>query len=257
MPEYENPPVVEAWIAFDFEPHTDKTAWDIKQIDAFTKVHSNDFKRIDVLIKEEYELEQTSAKELPRITQRQHIIDVARMFNGDDTRIRQLGEDRIAYNLLRKAGDEYPGFEVLLEETIAYLNQYLDYFHPPGIKMATIHYVDIIDIPMTVEPLVLTEFFEFIPDIPQETFGLTIGYTLAFATKCPFDEAPLNTSLILAPPPNARTLRVRLDWEKTCPNINFHDEQELRDGLKRSKEFMVDCFERMITDKTRALFNPA
>ena len=257
MPEYDNPPVVEAWIAFDFEPQTDKTAWDKEQINAFAKAHSDDFKRMDAIIKEEYSLERTSEKELPRITNRRHIIDVARMFNDDDTRIRQLGEDRIAYNLLRKAGDKYPGFPVLLNEAIAYLNQYVNFFQPSSVKLATIHYMDIIDIPLTGEPLVLTDYFEFIPDIPQETFGLTIGYALAFVTKCPFDEAPLQTSLTLVPPPNKSTLRVRLEWNKTCPKVNFQDEEEMKVDLMRSKDFMVKCFERMITDKTRALFGPA
>ncbi len=255
MPSYNNPPVVETWIAFDFEPQADKVVWDKTQINAFAKARSADFTRMDVLVKEEFNLERTSAKELPKITNRRHIIDVARMFNEDDTRIRQLGEDRIAYNLLRKAGDKYPGFDVLLDEATEFLNQYLEYFKPAGIRLATIHYVDIIDITIGETPVVLTDYFEFIPDIPKETFGFTVDYQLAFATKCPLDDAPLKTSLALVPPPDLKTLRLRLDWEKPCPGIDFQSEGNMKDGLRQSKQFMVECFEKIITDKTRELFN--
>jgi uncharacterized protein (TIGR04255 family) len=254
MTQYENPPLVEAWIAFDFEPNPDKVAWDKSQIEAFTKTHSNDFARIEMMVREEVRIEQASKKELPRITHRKEIIDVVRMFNEAGTRIKQVGEDRIAYNLLRTAQEEYPGFGRLLDEALKYLNQYRGFFQPQSIRLATIHYVDLIEIPLSDEPTILTDYFAYIPDIPDDPFGLTIGYALGFVTKCPLDGAPLSTNVAIVPSPDPSTLRVRLDWEKPCPGLNFQDKSEIRAGLKRSKEFVVNCFERLITDKTRSLF---
>lgn len=116
MPEYENPPLIEAWIAFDFEPNPDKVSWDKSQIESFTKAHANDFARIEMMVRDEVRIEQTSKKDLPRITDRKEIIDVVRMFNEAGTRIKQVGEDRIAYNLLRTAQEEYPGFGQLVHD---------------------------------------------------------------------------------------------------------------------------------------------
>jgi uncharacterized protein (TIGR04255 family) len=165
-----------------------------------------------------------------------------------------LSWGRIAYNLLRTAQEDYPGFGQLLDEALGYLHQYRDFFQPQCIRLATIHYVDVIEIPLGEEPTVLTDYFDFIPDIPEEQFGLTIGYSLGFVTKCPFDGAPLTTQLAIIPSPDPGMLRVRLDWGKPCPGLNFEDENEMKTGLKQSKQFVVSCFERLITDKTRCLF---
>lgn len=254
MPKYENPPLVEAWIAFDFEPNPDKVSWDKSQVEFFIKAQANEFARIEMMVRDEVRIEQTSKKELPRITDRNEIIDVVRMFNEAGTRIKQVGEDRIAYNLLRTAHEEYPGFGQLLDEALKYLNQYRDFFQPQSVRLATIHYVDLIEIPLSEVPTILTEYFAYIPDIPEDPFGLTIGYALGFVTKCPLDGAPLSTHIAIVPSPDPTTLRVRLDWEKPCPGVNFQDECEIRAGLKHSKEFVVNCFERLITDKTRSLF---
>ncbi len=176
------------------------------------------------------------------------------MFNEAGTRIRQVGEDRIAYNLLRTAQEDYPGFVQLLDEALGYLHQYREFFQPLALRLATIHYVDVVEIPLGNKPMILTDYFEFIPDIPEEQFGLTIGYALRFVTKCPLDGAPLSTQLAIVPSPDPKMLRVRLDWEKPCPGLNFEDENELKSGLKQSKQFVVNCFERLISDKTRSLF---
>lgn len=140
---------------------------------------------------------------------------------------------------------------------MVYLNQYRAFFQPQGIRLATIHYVDVIEIPLGDEPTILTDYFGFIPDIPEEQFGLTVGYALGFVTKCPLDGAPLSTQLAIIPSPDPKILRVRLDWEKPCPGLNFQDEKELKAALQQSKKFVVNCFERLITDKTRALFKPS
>ena len=104
------------------------------------------------------------------------IIDVVRMYNESGTLIKQVGEDRIAYNLLRTAQEKYPGFGQLLDEALVYLQHYKSFFQPQGIRLATIHYVDVIEIPLGEEPTILTDHFAFIPDIPEDPFGLTIGY---------------------------------------------------------------------------------
>ncbi len=254
MPKYDNPPLIEAWIAFDFEPSSDKVSWDKNQIESFIKAQANEFARIETIVRDEVRIEQTSNKELPRITDRKAIIDVVRMFNDAGTRIKQVGEDRIAYNLLRTANEEYPGFGQLLEEALEYLRQYREHFQPQSVRLATIHYVDLIEIPLSEVPTILTDYFAYVPDIPEDQFGITIGYALGFVTKCPLDGAPLSTHLSIMPSSDPNTLRVRLDWEKPCPAVNFDVDGEIRSGLQQSKEFVVNCFERFITDKTRSLF---
>jgi uncharacterized protein (TIGR04255 family) len=256
MPKYENPPLVEAWIAFDFEPSPDKVSWGKSQIDPFVKSQAAEFARVEMAARNEVRIEQYSGKELPRITDQKVIIDVVRMFNEAGSRIKQLSEDRIAYNLLRTKNEAYPGFSRLLDEALEYLTQYREFFQPQSVLEATIHYVDIIDIPLGSEPITLTEYFSYIPDIPQEHFGLTVGYSLVFVTKCPHDGAPFSTHLTLVPSTDPSVLRIRLDWEKACSAQDFQDAAKIRASLMQNKKFVVNCFEQLITDKTRALFKP-
>jgi uncharacterized protein (TIGR04255 family) len=253
VPKYNNPPVIEAWIAFDFEPKADKIGWDLEQVKGFAKAYP-DFATMGAFFKEEIRLEKKDDKSLPTITSRSNTLDVARMSNEENTRLRQLANDRIAYNLLRKAGDEYPGFKVLLDEALEFHKHYEKFFQPANTKNATIHYVDIVDIPTDGIPIVLTDYFGFIPDIPEEPFGFTIGYSLAFVTKCPFDSASMQTTLAWIPSPDANVMRIRMDWEKPCPAVDYSDTEKTKAGLKQSQQFMVDCFEKVITDKTRELF---
>jgi hypothetical protein len=53
MPEYENPPLIEAWIAFDFEPNPEKVSWDKSKIESFVKVQADEFTRIEMMVRDE------------------------------------------------------------------------------------------------------------------------------------------------------------------------------------------------------------
>jgi len=253
MPEYNNPPVVEAWIAFDYESKPDKVEWDMEQVKEFAKAYP-DFATMNAFYKEEIQLEKKDDKSLPTISKRTNTLEVVRMTNEENTRLRQVGNDRIAYNLLRKASEKYPGFSVLLAEAMSFYEQYVDFFQPAKTKLATIHYVDIVDIPGDGNLIFLPDYIDIIQDIPEEPFGFTVGYSLAFVTKCPLDDAPMHTTLALVPSPDPKKLRIRMDWEKPCPAVNFGNTEKIKAGLKESQQFMVNCFEKILTPKTRELF---
>ncbi len=78
MPKYENPPLVEAWIAFDFETSPDKVSWGKSQIDPFVKSQAAEFARVEMAARNEDRIEQYSGKELPRITDQKVIIGVCK-----------------------------------------------------------------------------------------------------------------------------------------------------------------------------------
>ena len=110
------------------------------------------------------------------------------------------------------------------------------------------------DIPGDGNLIFLPDYIDIIQDIPEEPFGFTVGYSLAFVTKCPLDDAPMHTTLALVPSPDPKKLRIRMDWEKPCPAVNFGNTEKIKAGLKESQQFMVNCFEKILTPKTRELF---
>lgn len=252
MARFKQPPIVEAWIAFDFDPKPDKVAWDMARAQEFTQQQKEKFPKVEVIIRQEYKIEESKGS-LPKVVSQERVPEVVRMRDAESTRVLQIADDRLAYNVL-EGGSAYPGFEVLLSETLDYLDAYRVFFEPAGIREATIHYIDIIQIPSpTIE---IDQYFNVVRDLPVDPFGYVAGFTTAFVTKCPLDDEPLQVSLSMIPPAESGTIRFRMEWEKRCGKVDFSSNEAIQDGLSASHEFMVNCFEESITSKTRALFEP-
>ena len=255
MVKYGKPPIVEAWLAFDFEPKPDKTAWDMHRAQEFAHLQKDKFPHIEGVFRQEFDVEEPQEGELPRIVRQRHILDVVRMRDEASKRVLQLADDRMAYNVL-EAGNDYPGFATLLTESLEYVGKYSDVFQPAGIRQATIHYTDIIAIPIGGATIQIEDYFSIARDLPEEHFGLTVGFSTVFATRCPLDGETLRISLAMVSPGAQNTLRFRMDWEKNCGKVDFSSEQTIRSGLTESHDFMVNCFENSMTPKTRNLFEP-
>jgi uncharacterized protein (TIGR04255 family) len=252
VPRFKKPPIVEAWITFDFDPKPDKVAWDMARAQEFTHQQKEKFPKVEVRIRQEYKIEESKGS-LPRVVSQERVPQVIRMRDEESKRVLQIADDRLAYNVL-EGGPAYPGFETLLNESLGYLDTYRGFFEPAGIRQATIHYIDIIVIPApTIE---IDHYFNVARDLPEDPFGLVAGFTTAFVTKCPLDGEPFQISLAMIPPAEPRTIRFRMEWDKRCGKVDFSSKDTIRTGLYESHEFMVDCFERSITPTTRVLFEP-
>ena len=253
---FKNPPIVEAWLSFEFEPRPDKVAWDIERAQEFTRLEKERFPNLEVFVREEFKLEKSETGNLPRIVSQQRIPEVVRMRDENARRVLQIADDRMAYNLL-EGGPSYPGFETLVGESLEYLGKYRAFFQPAGIRQATIHYVDIVVIPFAGRAVQIDDFFTIARDLPETPFGLVAGYSTSFVTICPPDRQPLQILLAMLPSDKKDSVRFRMDWEKQCGTIDVSSDETTRTGLLASHEFMVECFEKSITARTRQLFEPS
>lgn len=253
LPRYENPPLVQVWLAFEFDPSPDKKEWDLNLAEQFAKASGKDYPKIEALFSEELKVESSTDGTLPRIVDRRETIDLVRMTSEDGTRIRHLGDDRIAFNLLSKETG-YLGFEPLLDSGVEYLDSYVSQFQPARVRSASIHHTDLIEIPVENGTLHIPDYFKSIPDVPTEPFGFTVGFSYSFGTKCPADDQVLAVRLNMIPPSTPDTLRIQVDWDKKCRGFEFADIENAKADLTASHEYMVECFEAFITDETRKLF---
>ena len=254
LPRYKNPPLVQVWLAFEFDPSPDKTEWDLNLAEQLVKASEKDYPRVEAVFGEEFKVEPSTDGTLPRIVDRRETIDLVRMTSQDGTRIRHLGNDRIAFNLLSQTTG-YLGFEPLLDSSVEYLDSYVRQFQPTRVRSASIHHTDLIEIPAE-ETIYLPDYFRFVPDVPMEPFGFTIGFSYSFATKCPADDQVLAVKLKVIPSSRPATLRIQIDWDKQCRGFDFADLENAKTDLTKSHEYMVECFEAFITDKTQTLFGP-
>ncbi len=252
---YKNPPVVEAWIAFDFEPHADKTEWDYLRSRDFLKEHAPDLSKRQIEVQNVVELEKSDTDELPTVKAEHRTVNLIRAFDSEFRRLLQLGNDRMAFNLLEQ-GSDYPGFGKLLDDAMGFLEKYRTYFSPRGLKSATIHYVDIVAIPVENLTIDLEDYFRIIRDLPESPFGLVNSFASLFTTICPLDKEPMHIEIQRLPTEvQEHTIQVRLDWEKSCRNLELNDSVQIRAALTDSNAFMVKCFKQSITPKTEALFD--
>ncbi len=255
MSRYNKPPLVATWIAFGFDSSPDKTGWDLNLVEQFVRDHSEEFPKIESIGREELKIQPSTDGKLPRVTEKRETVDLVRMASKDGSRVRHLGDDRLAFNLL-SAETDYLGFETLLAGGLEFLESYRNSFQPARVRDAGIHHTDIIEIPIEDSAVHIPDYFETIPDVPVVPFGYTIGFSFSFATKCPMDELPLSVKLNVIPPSQPQVLRIQLDWEKKCPGFEFGDLDAAKADLTSSHEYMVECFEAFVTDKTKSLFDP-
>lgn len=252
VPRFSNPPIVEAWISLEFQGKPDKEGW-LDDARVFRQTYSKDFPRANFVVTREVEVAEKTDGSMPVITKEKTVVDLVRMQTEDETQVLQLGDDKMAFNLLT-GGADYPGFNFLLDETFRHLATYKQIYQPAGIRRATIHYTDIVNIPTGGQPIQISDFFSVARDIPAEPFGDSVYLAYQFVTKAPHDGEPMQFGLGLIPTDRAGELRFRLDWEKSCESLEFGDESAFRSGLSTNHEFLVDCFLACVTPRTQEFF---
>ena len=153
------PPIVESWIGFDFEPRADKIVWDGQLANELADSVADNFPKKDLRYRSKVQIVPAGPGQLPVPKSIEHKLEAVRIQNEDSTRLLQIGDDRIFYHQLG-GSDEWPGFAPLLEETLGMVDRYSEVFAPPNIKMATLHDVDIVKIPLDGKTIQLDDYFK-------------------------------------------------------------------------------------------------
>ncbi len=192
------PPIVESSIGYDFEPNAEKVSWDGKLANELADSLGGEFPKKEFRYRSEVQIVQGSPGQVPIPTSFEHRLEEVRIQNESATRILQITDDRIFYHQL-KDQQSWPGFEPLLERSLDIVDLYMASFRPARIKMAILHDVDIVKIPLAGKAIELDEYFKLVRELPQEPFGLIQGYATGYVTVSPHDGEPLQISLQLLP----------------------------------------------------------
>ena len=218
---------------------------------------SDRYPRKEYVWNSEIRVVQAAKGQLPVPQSFEHKLDRVRIRNEQDTRVVQIADDRIVVSQL-KSQEQWPGFETLLNDTLELVDRYSAVFQPAAIRLAILHDVDIVDIPVCAGAEVeMDEYLTIVKELPRQPFGLIQGYFNAYVTKAPLDQKPFQIVAQLIPsPPDSQVIRFRLDWEKRCGNVDFSTNASIRTGLQASHCFMVECFRTAFTPKCLQLFDP-
>lgn len=243
MPKFKlkKPPIAERWVLFEFEPHSDKIAWDGKRANGLAESLKDQFPSRNFLWAQEFQVTQAGpgAPIQPLFRNR---LEAVRCESECATEIFQIMDDQIAVHQLCKTG-QWPGFAKFIDRAIELLDAYSEAFTPIRIKAARLHDLDVIEIPRTANGVVqLDQYFTLMKDLPESPFGFIHGFSSQYLTLAPHDSEPFAVSLQQMPASDS-ALRFHVDWDKQCAKLDFTSKEALRSGLTQSHDFMLDCFE--------------
>lgn len=255
--KFRKPPVVEVWISVDFDPKADKREWELELVKQFLEDFKPEFPKIEAVHERQFKLEETSPQTLPKVVDQQVKLQSVRMSNETPTRVLQISDDQLSFHVL-KDDNALPGYSIVRQEMQEKLDRYVHIFHPSGIRDATLHYLDIIDIPRPANDKIdLRDYFVTSIDLPEVPFGPIASFAHRFEVNCPDGSGTLLLQLQTIPsPPESNVFRFRMDWHKLCLALNTLELQQVWSRMDVAHVYMRKCFLASFTDRTLALFDP-
>ncbi len=256
-PKFRKPPVVEVWISIDFDPNVNKRQWDLELVQQYVRQYHLEFPKLEVVHQRQIQVQETSPTDLPKIVAQQVRVESVRLWNATRTRTLQIGDDNLSYHML-KSDEGAPGYRTVREAAQSKLEDYSRTFEPSQIRNATLHYLDIIEIPRPENgKLDLKDYFVPSVDLPEEPFGPISGLSYQFQVMCPVDPGPLFLQLqAMASPPESDVFRFRMEWHKQSSEVNTLDLAQVWARMDIAHEYMRQCFLAAFPQRTLELFEP-
>ncbi len=145
--KFRKPPVVEVWISVDFDPNEKKREpLDAQRVEDYRQRVRSEFPKRESLHATTFTFEEKSATELLRVTDKDVRLKSVCLWNHDRSRLIQIDDDQFAFHVL-KTPAETPSFSRVRAAAQPNPEKYVQVFLPQQIRHATLHYLDIVEIP--------------------------------------------------------------------------------------------------------------
>ncbi len=252
-----NPPVIESWIGFRFEPAEHARPWDIQAADKFLSCFESTFPHREAFFRTQFEIQEISPSRRPRIVSRETQLEKVRARNEEGTAWLQVAEDLMVYNRTRGDGT-YHGFASLRDEALSKLSEYVAFFQPIRLQSAQLHYVDVIKIPIPADKkLELDECFNLHVTVPSQ-FGDTLYFETRLLLQPPNEADTLEVRFKSEPPSeDPAAYRFRLNWHMSCASLGGFDPEVVKGRLDQAHEYLISSFKASVTERTWSLFEPS
>lgn len=248
------PPIVEMWVEFNFDPNP---AIEVESAVSFLQEYAQQYPKWEVSQEDRLEFRHISPKKLPELVGRKIAIKHLRAHDEQGSRWLHVTPRQLVCNFIR-LGENYPGFSVVAADAVVKLGRYVELCRPLKLRFAAIHYVDVIDVPVSASGKVhLGEYFALGLNLPSEPFGDQVSYLIQTTVVPPDGSGSLEIQLQLDSVVRVReALRFRMDWHKVCQYDAEVDLERISEGLRLAHESVMRCFPAAFTERTWALFEP-
>ncbi|HZZ78217.1 MAG TPA: TIGR04255 family protein [Gemmataceae bacterium] len=248
------PPIVQAWIEFRFEHSAERSEWEASA-NKFFDMFQDAYQEREVLAQHQMQIEKVEKNQRPRVVDERVQLVGIRSFTPSKSRCLQLLRDTLTCNFTRSESTNYEGFDALKAEAMAKFRAYVEFFRPTRLLQAAIHYVDLVRIPFDKGNVELGDYFTFTQDLPQATFGTTMGFNVQYTARPPQSKDLLEVRLYNEQAdPEGPTAQFRMDWRFIAyEGLSFAD-SEVGGRLSMGHDTLLSCFRNSFTEKGWALF---
>ena len=254
LTEYTEPPVVEAWIEFDFDlseeeniPWTEEVATNFFQenLQDFSAKHFQYYARIEANSKGEPDLSKID-KQFSRV----------KAFSKDEQYCIQAGRNFLVFNQINIGN--WLGYPNMRDKAFETLDIYSKYRGIDKLLGSCLHYRDQIDIPSKGKKIELEDYFKIYPHL-DDSLGDMSHFKLELVLPDLCEESVCLFTLLSLPGNNEKKFKFQMDWDikptmsgiKT--SMNFDDTKIWLDKVHSSLRENFD--NNTFTDKTIELFN--
>jgi uncharacterized protein (TIGR04255 family) len=244
--QYQNPPVIEVGIFFDFYPSDKTPQWEEKSANIF-------FQHKD--IKKEFsnteEIYQPNPDFQDKTTTTIFTSFVNEILARDKTSLKLLSvkENQLIYRVGRK-GNEFPHYKVVSQSVFDILSVYKEVWQPERIKNVSLSYVDVVKIPN--QQIKLDEYFFLGVSFPDK-----LGAAGFMEGRIVFpDEHGYKDVIFRQVPTENKEIAFQFFWTAQRQLINTSNEDAIKDVMEELHKGLRESFELSFTDKCKSLFNP-
>ena len=259
--ELKKPPIVEAWIGFNFEPAPNTTGWDkagLERVTQFLREHASEFPEQEQFRQESFTVEKRTPDGLPKQGRAESQVVFFRAIDQAKSRAVQIGTNVLSYHLLR-ASDSYPGFRKLRDDSLDELRCYSERFNPQALTQIELHMIDLVAIPRPSNTnCQIEDYFAISLNIPSEPFGALDDFSIRLQLRGATQEDRLHLHFhLLRAGSNETEFRFRIKWDMACPvQMSVADRSQISARLDSAYQHLFNCFQSMFTERGWKLFEP-
>lgn len=172
-------------------------------------------------------------------------VDRIRLKAADDSRLLQLGRDRLVLNQLKP----YPGWIQLRPHVLVILDHYLEIAHPVGLHDISVRYINQIDVRDETK---LDDLFSFRPVVHRLADSRFLMFSLS-GTFQYSDGDRLDVQLAAIEPAEGSMQSFVLDLDYTAAPENLPNLSDVGEWLDNAHGHIEEAFEQIILQPVRDL----
>lgn len=246
--QYKNPPLVEVFTEFFFQPD-EGTEWDSFIVPSFYKKIEKDFpirKRLNAV---GIQVRVPGGSDSPEFQSFGPPTPRHRFIAKDEKTLVQLGENLLVVNQL----PPYYGWENYEPIVVECFDHYAKLWKPASVARVAVHYIDKVDLPVLETGL--EAYFNLLPILPEFPEKPATNIALSYEVPGASDGDVLVGTMKQNPSANPEGMSFLFQWDYVATKGLPRKTEAIRKWVNDAHDFLSKVFISTFTDECRKLFD--